>query len=420
MSGTLAIHGGPRAIAGKLPTFLEGAGRTIGAEEEKLVLEALRSGCLTRNGGVMVNRLEARFAELLGVGHAVACSSGTASVHLAIAALDLEPGDEVIVPPITDIGSIVPVLWQNAVPVFADVDPRTLVLDPEDVERQIGPRTRAVMAVHLAGQPCDMRALREIAARHRVALIEDCSQAYWAEYDGRLVGTMGDLACFSLQQSKHITCGEGGLMVTSDPAYARRARLFADKAWPRDSKSLGSCRFLFLAQNYRMSELQGAVALGQLGKVGDAVERRRIAAAALTRAMDGVAGVEPPYVPANTRHSWWLYMLRVNEAEAGVSTREFGDALVAEGVPAWVQYIIDPLYMSPMFTERKTYGTSGHPLAEFARQEYRRGLCPNAEQALQKLVAIWWNENYTPERVDAIAGAIRKVAAHYTPAGVRR
>jgi perosamine synthetase len=387
-----------------LPGFLNSAGRTFGAEEEALVLEALRSGCLSRNGGTMVKRLEKEFASMLGMPHAIACSSGTASVHLAIAALDLEPGDEVIVPPITDIGSIVPILWQNAIPVFADVDSRTMVLDPDAVEAGISPRTRAIMAVHLAGQPCDMSALRNVADRHGLKLIEDCSQAYLAEFDGALVGTLGDIACFSLQQSKHMTCGEGGLVVTRDEAYARRALLFSDKAWPREASSLGSCRFLFLAQNYRMSELQGAVALGQLGKVRDAVARRRERAAQLTAAITGVPGVCVPFVPANTAHSWWLYMLRVPHA------KEFGTALVAEGVPAWVEYIIDPLYFSPMFTERKTYGTSGYPLAEFARQKYMRGLCPHAEQSLKEVIAIHWNENYTPHHVDLIANAIRKVA----------
>lgn len=387
-----------------LPGFLNAAGRTFGAEEEAFVIEALRSGCLSRNGGTMVKRLEADFAAMLGMPHAIACSSGTASVHLAIAALDLDPGDEVIVPPITDIGSIVPILWQNAIPVFADVDPRTMVLDPAAVEAAISPRTRAIMAVHLAGQPCDIRALRAVADRHKLKLVEDCSQAYLAEYDGALVGTMGDIAAFSLQQSKHMTCGEGGIVVTRDDAYARRALLFSDKAWPRDASSLGSCRFLFLAQNYRMSELQGAVALAQLGKVHASVARRRERAAQLTAAIAGIPGVCAPYVPANTVHSWWLYMLRVANA------KEFGTRLVAEGVPAWVEYIIDPLYFSPMFTERKTYGTSGYPLNEFARQQYTRGLCPNAEQSLKQVIAIHWNENYTPHHIDLFAEAIRKVA----------
>jgi dTDP-4-amino-4,6-dideoxygalactose transaminase len=419
MNDELAIHGGPCALTSKLPTFLEAAGRGFGLEEETLVLEALRSGCLSRNGGTMVKRLETEFAGMLGVQHAIACSSGTASVHLCIAAMDLEPGDEVIVPPITDIGSLVPILWQNAIPVFADVDPITMVLDPEDVRRKIGPRTRGIMAVHLAGQPCDMKALSEIAAAHRLVLIEDCSQAYWAEHEGRLVGTLGDMACFSLQQSKHITCGEGGLMVTNNPEYARRALLFSDKAWPRDAKSLGSCRFLFLAQNYRMSELQGAVALAQLGKIVSSVSRRRERATELSALLASISAVQRPYIPPDTKHSYWLYMLRVNEAEAGANTAEFGEALAAEGVTAWVQYIIEPLYMSPMFTGPKTYGTSGEPLAEFSRQQYQRGLCPNAERALQSVIAIWWNENYTAQHVEQIAAAIQKVARHFAASPVR-
>jgi dTDP-4-amino-4,6-dideoxygalactose transaminase len=404
----LAINGGPKAVPNKLPSFLSAEGRTFGEEEEKLVLEALRSGRLSRNGGSMVKRLEAEFAAMLGMPHAIACSSGTASVHLAIAALDLDPGDEVIVPPITDIGSIVPILWQNAVPVFADVDLCTMVLDPADVEAKISARTRAIMAVHLAGQPCDMTTLRALSDRHGLALIEDCSQAYWSEHERRLAGTMGDIACFSLQQSKHITCGEGGLVVTRNDDWARRALLFSDKAWPRDAATLGSCRFLFLAQNYRMSELQGAVALAQLSKLQASVDRRRKRADELTALLADLPQVSAPFVPKNTKHSWWLYMLRVGEA-----AKEFGDALVAEGVPAWVQYIIDPLYCSPMFTARKTYGTSGYPLSEFSRQEYQHGLCPNAEKALRSVIAIHWNENYTPEHVEQIAGAIRKVAAHY-------
>ena len=237
MSGKLAIHGGEKTIGTRLPSYLESAGRTFGAEEEALVLEALRSGCLTRNGGKMVQRLEAEFAQRLGVKHAAACSSGTASVHLAIAALNPAPGDEIIVPPITDIGSIAPILWQNAVPIFADLDPQTITLDPADVERRITPNTRAIVAVHLAGQPCALDELSAIARRHKLVLIEDCSQAYWAEYAGKLVGTLGDMACFSLQQSKHITCGEGGLFVTNNADWARRAALFADKAWPRDTTS---------------------------------------------------------------------------------------------------------------------------------------------------------------------------------------
>lgn len=412
----LAIEGGPKSIPEPLPNCFSAAGRTFGSEEEMLVLEALRSGCLSRNGGRMVKCLERDFAAALGVRHAVACSSGTASVHLAVAALDLDPGDEIIVPPITDIGTILPVLWQNAIPVFADVDPETMLMDTASVARVISPRTRGVIAVHLAGLPCGLDELRAICDEHGIVLIEDCSQAYWAEYKGRLVGSIGHMACFSLQQTKHMTCGEGGLMVTSEDSYARRALLFSDKAWPRESGSLGSCRFLFLSQNYRMSELCGAVAWAQLGKVAAAVERRRRAAARLSERIADIEGVNAPPVPEGTNPAYWLYMLRVNE-RIGANAQAFGDALLAEGVPAWVRYIIDPLYLSPIFAQSCTYGTSGYPFTAFPAQSFKRGLCPHAEAALTRVIAIHWNENYTEAHVKQIADAIHKVAAHFRGKG---
>ena len=412
----LAIHGGPKTITETLPSFHTAEGRTFDSSEEELVLQALRSGCLSRNGGRMVKGLERDFAAAIGVKHAVACSSGTACVHLAIAALDLEPGDEVIVPPITDIGSILPILWQNAIPVFADVYPVTFVLDPASVEKCITPRTRAIIAVHLAGMPCPMDDLRELAARYRIVLIEDCSQAYWAEYRGAIVGSMGDMACFSLQQSKHMTCGEGGLMVTSNDEYAKRALLFSDKAWPRDSGSLGSWRFLFLSQNYRMNELSGAVAWAQLKKVAATVQRRRAAAAALTGKISGITGVSAPYVPSGVNPAYWLYMLRV-DAASGTDAKTFGEALIAEGVPAWVEYIVDPLYLSPIFAEHRTYGGSGYPFTAFPSQEFVPGLCPNAEAALRSCIAIHWNENYSSRNIEQFAAAIHKVAAYFASQG---
>ncbi|MCL5005701.1 MAG: DegT/DnrJ/EryC1/StrS family aminotransferase [Acidobacteria bacterium] len=420
MSDQLALLGGPKAIREPLPTFLEYAGRTFGREEEELVLRALRSGCLSRNGGVMVAALEREFAARLGAARAVACSSGTAAVHLAVAALNPEPGDEFIVPPITDMGTILPVLWQNCVPVFADVDPETLTIDPDDVERNITDRTRAIIAVHLAGQPCQMAQLRTLADRYHITLIEDCAQAYWAKCDGKLVGTLGDAACFSLQQSKHITCGEGGLMVTSRPELADRAGLFADKAWPRDSKDLGGARFLFLAQNYRMSELQGAVALAQLPKVAEVAQRRRQRALLLTEMLANVPGVRPPTVPVNTDPSYWLYMLHIDEGAAAVSTAQFGEALLAEGVPAWVQYIVKPLYLASLITELRTYGNSQYPFHPYGRQEYKAGLCPQAERALNHVIAIHWNENYSESQVEQIRTAIVKVARHFASSATAR
>jgi dTDP-4-amino-4,6-dideoxygalactose transaminase len=263
-----------------------------------------------------------------------------------------------------------------------------------------------------------MDELQRICKQHSIPLIEDCSQAYWAEYKGKLLGSMGDIGCFSLQQSKHMSCGEGGLLVTSNDAYARRALLFSDKAWPRESKSLGSARFLFLSQNYRMGELSGAVAWAQLRKVQATVSRRRARASELSQLIAGLDGVAAPHTPAGTNPAYWLYMLRVTEP-ASATAEEFGAALVAEGVPAWVRYIVDPLYLSPIFTVPKTYGTSGYPFSQFAHQPFERGLCPHAETALSQVIAIHWNENYTADQIAEIAAAIRKVAHHFTAQGNR-
>jgi perosamine synthetase len=213
-----------------------------------------------------------------------------------------------------------------------------------------------------------------------------------------------------LQQSKHVTCGEGGLMVTRNREFAQTAALFADKAWPRDINTLGSGRFLFLAQNYRMSELQGAVALAQIRKVATVVSRRRRAAESLSALLGHSTAVSAPHIPTHTKHSYWLYMLRVTEPDNGAHTQKIGDALVDQGIPAWVRYIVDPLYLSPLFTQPDTYGTSGYPFSEYGTQRFERGLCPRAEAALDSLIAIHWNENLNEEQVQEIAAAIRRAA----------
>jgi dTDP-4-amino-4,6-dideoxygalactose transaminase len=202
-------------------------------------------------------------------------------------------------------------------------------------------------------------------------------------------------------------------MTTANPDYAHRALLFSDKAWPRDLGTLGSWRFLFLSQNYRMSELQGAVALGQLSKITSVLERRRARARQLSGMLAEIPGVSPPYIPANTNPAWWLYMLHVDPEVVGASTKQFGQALIAEGVPAWVEYIVDPLYCSPIFAQKKTYGSSGYPFTAWPGQKFEKGLCPHAERALSHVIALQWNENYTTSHVAQIAKAIAKVASHF-------
>ncbi len=182
----------------------------------------IASGTLTSTKGSKVKELERRFAECLGVRHALACSSGTAAVHAAVAAIDPEPGDEIVTTPITDMGALAPILYQGAIPVFADVDPRTLNVTAATLEERLSDRTRAIVVTHLFGNPCDMDPILALAEKHGVPVIEDCAQAYLARCGDRPVGTLGAVGCFSLQQGKHITTGEGGLVVTDDEALARK------------------------------------------------------------------------------------------------------------------------------------------------------------------------------------------------------
>ena len=404
-SELLALNGGsPVLPPGSLPSTNDAAGRTIGAEEEEAVLRVLRSGMLSGVWGTEVTALEREFAALMGSAHAVSCSSGTAALHLAVAAVDPAPGDEIIVPPISDMGSVLPIIAQNAVPIFADLDPATGCLDPADVRRRITPRTRAILVVHLFGGAAKVRELREIADESGILLIEDCAQAYLARErpEEPLVGAVGHLGCFSLQQSKHITTGDGGLVLTDDPQLARAMRLFADKAWPRDT---GERTYLSFALNYRMPELSGAVARAQLRKLPEVVARRRRSAEQVSARIGALPGVSVP--PFGAEHAYWYYPLLLEGLDRE-GARRFAAALSAEGVPCIAGYIGRPLYTEPVLRAPSAYGGSGYPLC--GTIEYPDALCPQAEALIDhRLQVIPWNENYTDDQVDAISAAIEKV-----------
>src|SRR5665647_476269 len=409
---TLAIHGGSPVRAGSpLPSVLTSAGRTIGVEEEQAVLRVLRSGVLNGVWGPEVPALAKEFAALMGSDFAVACSSGTAALHLAVAAVDPAPGDEIIVPPISDMGSVAPILAQNTVPVFADVDPITGCLDVLDVEAKITARTRAIMVVHLFGKVAEVERLRALADRAGILLIEDCAQAYLAPVrpGGPLAGTIGHIGCFSLQQYKHITTGDGGLAITDDPALARSMRLFADKGWPRDS---GERAYLSFALNYRMTELTAAVGREQLRKLPGIVERRRAGAARLIKCLDGTPGLTLP--PDAGDHVYWYFPLIIDGLDSDL-LKLYAAALTAEGVPAIAGYLARPLYAEPVLRDGKAYGGSGFPTR--GREEYPDGLCPQAESLIERrLVVVPWNENFNELDVDDIAAAIAKVHAEVVPA----
>jgi dTDP-4-amino-4,6-dideoxygalactose transaminase len=399
----LAVDGGKPFRAQPFPP------RTpFGEEEVDLVAKAIRSQNLFGLGGPMVTEFEQRFAALYEAKQGVACSSGTAAIHIAIGTINPDPGDEIITAPITDGGTIVPILYQNAIPVFADVD-ETCNMNPCDVEAKITKRTKALLVVHLFGNPCDMDAMVDIARRHKLALIEDCSQAHMTQYKGRLVGTIGDIGCFSLQQSKHMTCGDGGVAITNNEGLIPRMEGFRDKGWTR-KPGWGARTYAFLAPNYRMTELQGAVGIAQTKKVGEVVRKRNTLGELLSASIRGAPGVSPtPTTPGGTP-TYWTYALQVTQGD----TDAFAAALNAEGVPASAHYIGLPIFLCmEALANKVTFGTSQYPLdgSHGGRQiEYTSGMCPNTERALGRLVTLPLHEDLSREDVLDMAGAVRKVA----------
>lgn len=396
------------AIAGGEPAKRTPFGREkrYGEEELQQLREALEQGSLFYAHGNKVKTLEQRFAQMNGVPYAIACSSGTAAIHAALIAVGISPGDEVITSPITDMGSVIPILYQGAVPVFADLHPHSYTLLPESVEARITPNTRAVLAVHLWGNACDLQALREICHKHNLWLIEDCAQAFGCRYRGEPIGTVGDIGCFSLNEFKHISCGDGGIVVTRNEHLARRLRLAMDKCYNREP-GVTQRNPTFLANNYRMTELQGAVAVAQLEKLESIVAQRRRWGETLSEKLRGLSGVTLPQPTPGCEPSWWFYMMRVVPDLLGADAASFAEALRVEGLPVSAHYIGQCVYQYPIFTDHSAFERGTHA---YCARAYTKGLCPSAEMILDTCVVMAVNEAYTDTDLEETAYAIRRVA----------
>jgi perosamine synthetase len=392
-----------------LPSDQEASGRTLGVDELNNLAEVIASGTLTSTKGKFVKKLQEEFAEKLGVKYVYACASGTAAIHTAIAALDPEPGDEIVTSPITDMGALTPILYQAAIPVFAEVDPATWNVTAKTIEPVLSSRTKAIVVTHLFGNPCEMEAISRLAESRGIPVIEDCAQAFLAKSQGRYVGTIGKVSCFSLQQGKHITTGEGGLVATDDPELARRLNLFINKAWGYGDANPDH---YFLALNYRMSELQGAVAVGQMPKLEDVAERRIAMADYLSKKLAGLGGIKTPYVLPGDVHTYWKYCLRVDSNVIPGGSVAMAKELKARGISSVPRYIQKPAFMCQIFQEQKTFGNSRFPFT-LARPEvlqYDEKKFPQTMQSLHEILVLPWNENYTEAHVDYISEAIHDAA----------
>lgn len=401
----LAIEGGEKAVTGSVAME-----RRWGEPELKQLEAMLQQDSLFYWQGPQTALLTERFREVCPLQYVQTCSSGTAALHIAVAAAGIGLGDEVITSPITDIGTVIGVIYQQAVPVFADLGVGTYNLDVADVERRITDRTKAIIAVHLAGNPCDLDALKALADRHKLILIEDCAQAWGARYRGRPIGSVGQLACFSLQNSKHITCGDGGVVASNDERFGPLLQKFGDKGG--DRQKWGG--FDAFATNYRMSEPQAAVTAAQLTRLEAIVTQRARLGNLLTEKIAELPCVVPHQVHPEDRAVYWFYMFRLRLDALRCGRSEFVKALLAEGAPVSGGYIKVPLYGEPVF---QTHGffAGRWPVKELGltKMDFSQHRCEEAEKILSTGIRVTIDEHMTEDYILGVAEAICKVAKHF-------
>lgn len=360
------------------------------------VVAVLKSDWLTT--GPTVDRFERAFADVIGGGHAVAVSNGTAALHACMAALNIGPGDEVIVPPMTFAASANCVLYQGGTPVFADVEADTLLIDPKAVEAKITATTRAIIAVDYAGQPCDYAALRAIADKHGLALVADACHSLGASFQGQRVGRLADLTCFSLHPVKPITTGEGGVVTTASPELAQRLRQFRNHGITTDHRQRSESGAWFyemttLGYNYRLTDIQCALGLSQLGKLARFTARRNHIAQRFDKRFKQLIGVTPLARHSDREHAYHLYVIRVE----GDRNRWYS-RLREEGIGSNVHYV--PVHLHPYYREHL---------------HTAEGLCPVAEQAAAQILSLPIFPRMSDTDINDVLAAVTKVATEMSP-----
>ncbi|MBF0530899.1 MAG: UDP-4-amino-4,6-dideoxy-N-acetyl-beta-L-altrosamine transaminase [Deltaproteobacteria bacterium] len=363
------------------------------AVDEKDILavaETLTSAWLTT--GPKVAEFEQAFAAACGADHATACSSGTAALHAIMNAIGIGPGDEVIVPALTFVATANAVVFQGGWPIFADVDPETLLIDPKSVEEKITPRTKAIVAVDYAGQPCDYDALKKIAADHGLFLIDDACHAWGAAYKGRLTGGLGDLTAFSFHPVKHLTTGEGGMATTKNAQLAKKMKIFrhhglSSEPAQRLEQGTWYSEMQDLGYNYRLSDVACALGLSQLSKQPVWLARRRAIAQVYHRAWDNHPLIRPLAVRPEVDHSYHLFVVQFETGRDRIFT-----ALREAGLGVTVHY--PPVHLNPFY--RRSYGTG-------------EGLCPVVEAAYRKIMTLPLFPTMTDEQVERVVTTVNEV-----------
>ena len=392
---TLAIHGG-KPVRQKLLPY---GRQSLDDADIQSVVEVLKSDWLTT--GPKVGEFEERFAEWVGARHAVSFSSGTAALHGAAFAAGLAPGDEAITTPLTFCATANCILYQRAMPVFADVSPDTLNLDPGEVSRKLSARVKAIIAVDYAGHPAGLDELGEIAKGQGVILIEDACHGLGAEFQGKRVGGIADMTVFSFHPVKHLTTGEGGMVATNDARLAETLRRFRNhgiSSEARERQEAGQCFYemVLLGFNYRLTDIACALGLSQLSKLSANLARRRQIAAHYTAAFRVLPGLIPPSVRAEVNPAWHLYPVRLDLAKLVVDRAQIFRALRAENIGVSVHYI--PVHLHPYYRDQL---------------DHRDGECPVAEAAYERLISLPMFHGMTDADVADVIEAVSKVIANY-------
>lgn len=415
---TLALHGGPKTIPAELELF-----KSMSEDEVDATARVIRSGVLSAFigapgeyflGGAEVRAFEAKAAAYFGVRHAITVNSWTSGLVAAVGAIGVEPGDEIITTPWTMSATAMAILHWNAIPVFADIDPITFNIDPAAVEALIGPRTRAILAADIFGQTADMKALRAIADRHGLKLITDTAQAPGARVGAEFTGTLADIGGFSLNYHKHIHCGEGGILVTNDDRFADRLRLIRNHAESVIQSDDASELTNMIGHNFRLGEIESAIASVQLDKLAARVASRQRVADQLNAGLAGLTGLTTPHVAPGATHVYYVYGITLNPAAIGVSRAKLVEALRAEGVGGLMPGYQN-LHLLPVFRHKIAYGANGFPWTIAERDiAYGPGVCPVAERLhsetfLGLAVCVY---ELPPEDVDRIVAAFQKVWAN--------
>lgn len=372
---------------------------SLGAGERAAVDRVLRSGWIT--SGPVVSAFERACSRYLKAPHAVAVSSNTIGTTVALDALGVGPGDEVLTTPLTFVSTANVVVHRGAKPKFVDVDPETLTMDPASAKRAIGRRTKALLPVHLAGQPCDMKPLLALAKRHRLFVIEDAAHAFGAAYHGRPIGSWGDATVFSFHAVKNLTTGEGGLVTTQSAALAKKIRCLIFHGMDRDAWSrikANRWRYSVAEAGYKanFTDIQAAIGLEQLRRFDKMQQRRRQIVQGYHRAFSHFPELILPKETQHTRHAWHVYLLRLKLDRLRITRDKFLEALAAEGITGNVHYV--PVHLQPYY--RRSFGC-------------REGLCPVAEKAAAQVATLPLFPSMTDADVNDVIAAVTKLIRYY-------